>query len=95
MKTLQRLVLAVLLTASATSCMTAYDAYGRPQQVVDPAAAALGAAAVGVLAYGLASSNHHRRYYDDSCYSRGYARSYYSRPYRSYSHHGGHGYCSY
>lgn len=92
MKTmLRRLVLAVLISASAVSCTTAYDAYGNPREVVDPAAAAVGALAVGALAYGLASSNHHHYYRDDH-----YSRGYYSRPYRSYSGYGyNRGYCRY
>jgi hypothetical protein len=63
-KSLHRLVLALLLPALA-SCTTAYDAQGRPRQVVDPGAALIGAAVVGLIAYGIASSNnsdrHHRQ----------------------------------
>ncbi len=42
-----------LLPVLAVSCMTTYDAYGRPVQSVDPGAAtaiAVGAAALGVAA---------------------------------------------
>ena len=35
------------------SCTTAYDGYGNARQVVDPAAAAVGVAAVGVIAYSI------------------------------------------
>lgn len=94
MKTiLQRLVLATLFGISATSCTTAYDAYGRPQQVVDPAAAVVGAAAVGLLAYGLANNNDHHRYYRNDHYS-GYGH-YYRPSYRpSYGYSGyGRGSC--
>ena len=86
-----RFVLAGLLCCVGVSCTTAYDAYGYPQQVVDPAAAVVGAAAVGLLAYGLANTgdHHHRgshyRYYDRYDGHRG--GSYY-RPY--YGRHGGH-----
>lgn len=87
---LLRLVMAVVLTGFASSCTTVYDPYGRPQQVVDPAAAVVGAAAVGLLAYGLASS------YDDC--NRGYSHhgghhhGYYGRSYGRYHHRG---YCAY
>ena len=83
--TLLRLVSAVVIVSSASSCTTAYDAYGNPQQVVDPGVAVAGAAAAGLLAYGLASSHHHH-YRDDHYYS---SRSYY-RPshYRSYPRYG-------
>ena len=37
--------------------MTAYDAYGRPQAVVDPGVALAGAALVGVAALALASDD--------------------------------------
>ncbi len=55
---------------SGTSCMTTYDAYGRPVQSVDPGVAVAGAATAGILGYALASDNddrhrhkHHRRHY--------------------------------
>lgn len=92
MKTmLLRFVAAFTIASSATSCMTAYDAYGNPQPAVDPAAAVLGAAAVGLLAYGLADNHNHHRSYRDDCYS---SRSYY-RPsyYRSYPRYGYGGRC--
>lgn len=73
--TLLRLALAFILTISLTNCTTAYDAYGRPQQVVDPGAALIGAAAVGLLAYSLADS-------DDDCHSD---RSSYHHSYRGHS----------
>ncbi len=60
---LLRFVAAIVLATSAVSCTTAYDAYGRPIDVVDPAAAVAGAAAVGILAYGLANSDHHHHDY--------------------------------
>jgi hypothetical protein len=86
-----RFVLAGLLCCTGVSCTTAYDAYGYPQQVVDPAAAVVGAAAVGLLAYGLANSNNHhghyrpyRSYYRENDYrprSYGYSSYSYHRPY--------------
>jgi hypothetical protein len=56
-----RLILAVSLMAVGASCATVYDPYGRPHTMVEPGAAILGAAAVGLLAYGLASDGggHH------------------------------------
>jgi hypothetical protein len=68
-KILHRLTLALLLPALA-SCTTAYDAQGRPRQVVDPGAALIGAAVVGLVAYGIASSNKSdRRSRDSNCSS--------------------------
>lgn len=45
--------------------MTTYDAYGRPVQSVDPAAATAGVVAAGVLGYALANDNddHHHHHY--------------------------------
>jgi hypothetical protein len=81
-----RFVAAVTIASSASSCMTAYDAYGNPQPAVDPAVAVAGAAAAGLLAYGLASSHNYHRSYRDDCYS---SRSYYRPSYhRSYSNYG-------
>lgn len=40
-----------LLGVMASSCTTSYDSYGNPRQAVDPAGAAIGAVALGVLAY--------------------------------------------
>lgn len=68
---------ALALAALAfTSCMTTYDAYGRPVQSVDPGAAVAGAAAVGVLGYAIGQNNddhhhHHGRYYGPR-YRRGH-----------------------
>lgn len=77
--TFSRLALAVLMVTVGASCTTAYDAYGRPRTVVEPGAAILGAAAVGLLAYGLASS-------DDDHYHGRRGRSY-------HGHH--HDHCDY
>ena len=54
-----------------SNCVTSYDRQGRPIQTVDPAAAAIGAAAIGVIAYsaGKNNSSHHHGHY-------GYHRSY-------------------
>ena len=58
-----RSILAAVIVSFTSSCTTAYDAYGRPQQVISPGGALLGAAVVGLVAYGLASggnSNNNR-----------------------------------
>jgi hypothetical protein len=64
---------AVLLAAlAASSCMTTYDANGRPVQTVDPGAAAaiaLGAAAVG---YAIGENNDHHHYHGGYYYGRPY-----------------------
>lgn len=67
-KIILRWVAAGLIAMTGVSCTTAYDAYGRPQTVVDPGVALLGAAAVGVAAYALANNDR----WDRGC-SRNYA----------------------
>jgi hypothetical protein len=87
-----RLAAAATVIATASSCTTAYDAYGYPQQVVDPGVAIAGAAAAGLLAYGLASShNDHHHYYRDDHYSHGYYRPSHYRSYPRYGY--GYGRC--
>lgn len=63
----------IAAVGASVSCMTTYDAYGRPVQSVDPGVAVAGAAAAGLAGYALArdDGHHHRRYY-------------YRRPYRYY-----------
>ena len=63
-----RLAASIALGAAivaSTSCTTSYDAYGRPQQTVDPGLALAGVAAAGVVGYALANSNdnHHHGHY--------------------------------
>lgn len=77
-------IVVLLLGATLTSCTTAYDAYGRPQQVVTPEGAVLGAAAAGLLAYSLANNNNNRHY--DRRYNGHYRRS----SYRHSGYHRGH-----
>ena len=69
-RTFLRWAAAGLLVVSGVSCTTAYDSYGRPVQVVDPAAAAVGVAAAGVLGYALANRHDHH----DHSYRRSYSR---------------------
>jgi hypothetical protein len=65
MKTLLSLGLIGALVVSATSCMTTYDAYGYPQQTVDPMVATAGIAAAGLIGYaaGQDRSRHHHHYH--------------------------------
>jgi hypothetical protein len=66
-----RSALAALLVAglgSSMSCMTTYDAYGRPVQSVDPGLAIAGIAAAGLIGYSMSHDNdygghHHYRTY--------------------------------
>jgi hypothetical protein len=64
MKSLLIKVAALLAALAGTSCMTTYDAYGRPVQTVDPGAAAVGIAAAGLAGYAIGHHNrHHHHYY--------------------------------
>lgn len=55
---------------SSISCMTTYDAYGRPVETVDPGLAVAGIAAAGLIGYAAASNRSERRvYYREDCYS--------------------------
>jgi len=68
---LLRLLTCVALLAfagSSVSCMTTYDAYGRPVETVDPGLAVAGIAAAGLIGY--AAANHHS--YKRDCYQGGY-----------------------
>ncbi|MEO8614919.1 MAG: hypothetical protein ABI600_07260 [Luteolibacter sp.] len=47
----------------STSCMTTYDANGRPMQTVDPGLAVAGIAAAGLIGYAAADNHHHNDYY--------------------------------
>ena len=60
--TLKYLGLATMAALAFSSCTTTYDAYGRPVETIDPAAAAVGAVAIGALAYAIGSD--HSDYYD-------------------------------
>jgi hypothetical protein len=59
--TLYRLITSLVIASSFASCTTVYDAQGRPRQMVDPGAALIGAAVVGLVAYGIANSNDNDR----------------------------------
>jgi hypothetical protein len=84
MKTIATLVTAGAMALASTSCMTTYDAAGRPVQSVDPGAAAAGAVAAGALGYAIGQNNDHDHYYYGG---RGYyGRGGYYR-HRGYWHH--------
>lgn len=52
------------------SCMTTYDAYGRPVETVDPGLAVAGIAAAGLIGYAAANNNSNRRdFYRGDCYN--------------------------
>ena len=73
----------VACLASSVSCLTTYDAYGRPVQSVDPGVAIAGAAAAGAIGYAAGNNNdHHHSYYHRGGYYR--QRPYYYRPHGGY-----------
>lgn len=79
-KALIRVIAASVLVSTGVSCMTAYDAYGQPRQVVDPGAALLGVAAAGLIGFALADGNGgvrqcHGRQYHGGQWNRGYGRN--------------------
>lgn len=95
------LISVAVMAVSSVSCMTTYDAYGRPQASVDPGLAVAGVAAAGLIGYALASdggncssyssygsySSHGSGYGNYRSYSSGCGNSYES----SYNSYGG--YC--
>ncbi|MEK7950630.1 hypothetical protein [Luteolibacter soli] len=84
MKSIATLITAGALAVASTSCMTTYDAAGRPVQSVDPGAAAAGAVAAGALGYAIGQHNDNDHYY----YGRGYGyRGGYYRHRGGYYHH--------
>lgn len=56
---------------SSVSCMTTYDAYGRPVETVDPGLAVAGIAAAGLIGYAAANNHSHYREYDRRPYYGG------------------------
>jgi|GEM_PF-1557890 len=76
-----KLTMAAIASAVLLSnCVTSYDQYGRPIQTADPAAVAIGAVALGAIAYSAGKSDSHQR---------GHYRS------RNYGYRGSHGYHGY
>jgi hypothetical protein len=58
------LIALLVCAAASVSCVTTYDAYGRPVQTVDPGMAVAGVAAAGLIGYAIAdNNNHHHGYY--------------------------------
>ncbi len=79
---LLRLTALAACIGASVSCMTTYDAYGRPVQSVDPAVAVAGAAAAGLVGYAIADGGHHHHhhgYYGPRYYRGGYHRGGYYR----------------
>ena len=74
-------VAVVTAVIASTSCMTTYDAYGRPVQSVDPAAATAGVVAAGVLGYAVARDR------NDDDHHHHYRRGYYRPRHRGHWHH--------
>lgn len=64
---LLKIMAAALVAMLGASCMTTYDAYGRPVQSVDPGVAVAGAAAAGLAGYAIGQHNddrhRHHHYY--------------------------------
>lgn len=61
MKIKLRILSVALLGATVSSCTTTYDAYGNPQQSVDPAMAAAGVVAAGLIGAAIADNNNDDR----------------------------------
>ena len=68
------LIALLACAAASVSCVTTYDAYGRPVQTVDPGMAVAGVAAAGLIGYAIADNhNHHHGYYGGGyCAPRAY-----------------------
>lgn len=81
-RTILNIVAVAVVAAVGTSCMTTYDAYGRPVQTVDPGMATAGVAAAGLAGYAIGKNNGKKNYY--------YNNGYYGRPRPYYG--GGYGY---
>lgn len=69
-------VLAATIGASV-SCMTTYDAAGRPVQSVDPGVAVAGAAAAGLIGYAIANDNDGHHHHHGGGYYGHHRRGYY------------------
>ena len=65
-----------LLVFSSSSCVTTYDAAGRPVQTVDPVLATAGVAAAGLIGYAIGQDNGHSHYHGGGYYGGGYYRPY-------------------
>jgi hypothetical protein len=68
-----RLASVILLAATvvtSTNCSTTYDAYGNPQQSVDPGLAIAGVAAAGLVGYAIADNNNNHYHNNHHYYNR-------------------------
>ena len=85
MTKLLKVTTVALLGAFGTSCTTSYDAYGNTRQSVDPAGVAIGAVALGAIAYSVGKNrgeNVQRRRnvnYNNQFYNQGWQRGGYRR----------------
>ncbi len=68
---------AIMLLGFSSSCVTTYDAAGRPVQTVDPGLAVAGVAAAGLVGYAIGQHNDHHHYHGGGYYGGGYYRPYY------------------
>lgn len=72
MKKIIQLTSFALVAVFGASCTTSYDQYGNRSQAVDPAAAVVGAAAVGAVAYSVGKDRGKRKsknhYYHNNNY---------------------------
>ena len=80
MKNFVRSTALALTAALFASCTTSYDSYGRQRQSVDPGAAAIGAVALGAIAYSAGKSKgkrqEHRKHTKYSPYQNNYGYGY-------------------
>jgi hypothetical protein len=69
----------IAMLGASSSCVTTYDAAGRPVQTVDPGLAVAGVAAAGLVGYAIGQNNesHHSHYHGGGYYGGGYYRPYY------------------
>ncbi len=83
------------LLGLTVSCTTTYDAYGRPQQSVDPVVAAAGIVAAGAIGYAIADNRNH--HYNNNYYRPSYRYGSYRRGRGGGYGHGGYrgNYCRY
>ncbi|HEX5789709.1 MAG TPA: hypothetical protein VFY13_01090 [Luteolibacter sp.] len=62
-----RIGLIAVFGMSGVSCMTTYDAYGRPVESVDPGLAIAGVVAAGIIGHSMADGHHYHGGYGGYC----------------------------